>query len=199
MKFHPSTVILMSERVTFMLLENMLEYNRKFVEDGQPIREPSLYPNKNAVVLTCMEPQIESLLRNALDLQDGDVEMIKNAGGFVSDPYDSVMRSLLIAVYERRADEVFVIGHYGCWMKDFDAEAAIERMKLQGVSEESMEGFNNNKGLAEWLNGSQQVEEMVRTSVSTIENHPLLPEDTPVHGLIVDPSTGKLDVIVYGF
>ncbi|QTM98531.1 carbonic anhydrase [Sediminibacillus dalangtanensis] len=182
-----------------MLLENLLEYNRKFIEGDESPRKSALYPNKNAVVLTCMEPQLESLLREALDLQEGDVEMIKNAGAFVSNPYDSVMRSLLIAVYERRADEVFVIGHHDCWMKDFDPKATMERMGLQGVSEESIEDFSQIKDLSEWLRGYQEISDMVKTSVNTIVNHPLLPEDTPVHGLIIDPDSGKLDVIVYGF
>ncbi|WP_053217092.1 beta-class carbonic anhydrase [Virgibacillus senegalensis] len=182
-----------------MLLEKMLEYNRKFVEGEDLPRKTPRYPNKHAVVLTCMEPQLETLLSDALNLHDGDVEMIKNAGALVSDSYDSVMRSLLIAVYERRADEVFVIGHRDCWMEDFEYKSTIERMSLQGISDESLDSAGQEKNLAEWLGSYQKVEDMVKESVHTIESHPLLPEDIPVHGLILDPDTGKLDVIVYGF
>ena len=32
-----------------------------------------------------------------------------------------------------------------------------------------------------------------------IKNHPLIPKDIKVHGLIIDPETGKLDVIVNGY
>jgi carbonic anhydrase len=32
-----------------------------------------------------------------------------------------------------------------------------------------------------------------------IKNHPLLPKDIPVHGLVIDPKTGKLDLIVNGY
>ena len=35
-------------------------------------------------------------------------------------------------------------------------------------------------------------------SVDIIKNHPLMPKDVPVHGLVIDPKTGKLDLIVDG-
>ena len=43
------------------------------------------------------------------------------------------------------------------------------------------------------------VEDGVRQSVGIIRNHPLLPRDVPVHGLIIHPETGKLDVLVEGY
>jgi carbonic anhydrase len=39
----------------------------------------------------------------------------------------------------------------------------------------------------------------VRESVATIRNHPLLPKDVVVHGLIIHPETGKLDLLVDGY
>ncbi|MGB8460470.1 MAG: carbonic anhydrase, partial [Priestia megaterium] len=39
----------------------------------------------------------------------------------------------------------------------------------------------------------------VQHSVETIRNHPLFSKDTPVHGLVIDPNTGKLDVVVNGY
>jgi carbonic anhydrase len=32
-----------------------------------------------------------------------------------------------------------------------------------------------------------------------IRNHPLLPHNLPVHGLVMDPETGKLDLVVDGY
>jgi len=39
----------------------------------------------------------------------------------------------------------------------------------------------------------------VRHSVHVIRNHPLLPPGVPVHGMIIHPETGKLDVLVDGY
>lgn len=43
------------------------------------------------------------------------------------------------------------------------------------------------------------VEDSVKSSVDLIENHPLLPDDVPVHGLVIDPKTGKLDIVINGY
>ena len=32
-----------------------------------------------------------------------------------------------------------------------------------------------------------------------VRHHPLLPEEVPVHGLVIDPGTGTLDVVVDGY
>ena len=50
--------------------------------------------------------------------------------------------------------------------------------------------------IEEWLKGFENVEDSVRNSVNMIKKHPLLPIGTPVHGLVIDPETGKLDVVV---
>ncbi|WP_282199975.1 hypothetical protein [Collibacillus ludicampi] len=40
----------------------------------------------------------------------------------------------------------------------------------------------------------------VRHTVSMIKNHPFISEaNIPVHGLVVDPRTGKLDLVVDGY
>ncbi len=51
--------------------------------------------------------------------------------------------------------------------------------------------------LERWLRGFDDVRESVRSSVKMIRNHPLVP-DIPIHGLVIDPTTGKLDVIEEG-
>lgn len=53
--------------------------------------------------------------------------------------------------------------------------------------------------LKKFLTGVDSVEESVKRSVAMIKHHPLLPDDVPVHGLIICPETGKIDVIVNGY
>jgi len=43
------------------------------------------------------------------------------------------------------------------------------------------------------------VRESVERSVGIVRRHPLLPPGTAVHGLIVHPVTGKLDLVVDGY
>ncbi|RKJ37448.1 carbonic anhydrase, partial [Butyricicoccus sp. 1XD8-22] len=52
--------------------------------------------------------------------------------------------------------------------------------------------------LVEWLRGFGDVTTSIQKSVDLIRNHPLMPNGIPVHGLVMDPNTGKLDLITNG-
>ena len=43
------------------------------------------------------------------------------------------------------------------------------------------------------------VEKSIEDSVNLIKKHPLIPKDLIVHGLVIDPETGKLDLVVNGY
>ena len=70
----------------------------------------SKYPNKKIAILTCMDTRLVELLPAALGLRNGDVKIIKNAGGVVTNPFGSVIRSLLVAIIELGVEEIMVIG-----------------------------------------------------------------------------------------
>ncbi|WML25222.1 carbonic anhydrase [Neobacillus sp. OS1-33] len=182
------------------LLNELLDYNKKFVEQHEYEKyETTKFPNKRMVILTCMDTRLLELLPKALNLGNGDAKLIKDAGGLLSHPFGSVMRSILIAVYQLKAQEVLVIAHYDCGMSGLKAEPVIESMKERGITDETLDtltysGININQ----WLHGFDNVTESVEHSVDIIKNHPLMPKDVPVHGLVIDPKTGKLDLIVDG-
>ena len=64
------------------------------------------------------------LLPQAMGFRNGDVKLVKNAGAIVSHPFGSVMRSILLAIYELHAEEVVVVGHTGCGMTGLSCERA---------------------------------------------------------------------------
>lgn len=53
--------------------------------------------------------------------------------------------------------------------------------------------------MEKWLHGFGCVEESVKESVTSLKNHPLMPSDVNIHGLVIDPHTGELKVIVNGY
>ena len=94
------------------MIEELLAYNRKFVEEKRYEQyAASKYPNKKIAILTCMDTRLVELLPAALGLRNGDVKIIKNAGGVVTNPFGSVIRSLLVAIIELGVEEIMVIGH----------------------------------------------------------------------------------------
>jgi carbonic anhydrase len=183
------------------LLNDILDFNEKFVEDREyEMYETTKFPNKRMVILTCMDTRLLELLPKALNLGNGDAKIIKDAGALISHPFGSVMRSILIALYQLKAQEVLVIAHYDCGMSGMKAEPVIENMKERGISEETIDTLTySGINIKEWLHGFDNVTESVEHSVGIIKNHPLMPKDVPVHGLVIDPKTGKLDLIVDGY
>ncbi len=179
------------------MLNKILEFNKRFVENKE--YEPYLsgkFPDKEVVVVTCMDTRLVELLPKALDLRNGDVKMIKTAGAVISHPFGSVMRSILVSIYELGAKEVLVIGHHECGMGNTNPARIKKRMIESGIKEENLDVLNSSGiNLDKWLSGFTDVFESVEHSVSIIKNHPLIPENIEVHGLVIDPHTGKLEVI----
>ena len=123
------------------MIEELLAYNRKFVEEKRYEQyAASKYPNKKIAILTCMDTRLVELLPAALGLRNGDVKIIKNAGGVVTNPFGSVIRSLLVAIIELGVEEIMVIGHTDCGVQHIDSESMIAHMKHAGLCEEFRRG-----------------------------------------------------------
>ena len=81
------------------MIDELLDFNRSFVE--QKGYEPYLttkYPDKKIAIVTCMDTRLVELMLAALGLKNGDVKMIKNAGGVITHPVGSAMRRLMVAI-----------------------------------------------------------------------------------------------------
>lgn len=182
-------------------LDEILAYNRQFLaQKAYEQFQTTKFPDKGLVVLSCMDTRLVELLPKAMNLRNGDFKLIKNAGAIVSHPFGSIMRSILVAIYELKAEEVCVVGHHDCGMSAIDPDRLVTKMKEQGVSPQTI-GVLQHAGvdLHRWLRGFDRVEEAVKNSVAMIRNHPLLPQHVAVHGLIIDPHTGKLDLVENGY
>lgn len=181
-------------------LYDVLKFNESFVE--YKMYEPFIttkYPDKRIVILSCMDTRLVELLPKAMNFRNGDVKIVKSAGAIVNHPFGGIMRSLLVAVYELQADEVYVIGHYDCGMSSVNPDAMIGHMIERGVKQETIDLLNfSGIDLREWLRGFGDVKTSVLKTVELVRSHPLMPKGVPVHGLVIDPSTGKLDLISDG-
>lgn len=177
------------------MIQEILQHNKNFVENREYERfATSKYPDKKIAIVTCMDTRLIELLPAALGFRGGDVKIIKNAGATIVNPFDSTMRSLLIAVYELGVNEIMVIGHTGCGVQGMDASEMLSLMKERGVSEEHitlMEHCGIN--LREWLHGFEDTDAAVRETVDLISHHPLMPpEGVKVGGFVMDSTTGAL-------
>lgn len=179
------------------MIDSILEFNREFVARKEYEKyATSKYPDKRIAIVTCMDTRLVELLPAALGIKNGDVKMIKNAGGTITNPFDSTVRSLLVAVYELGVNEIMIIGHTNCGVQGMDANEMLSLMRKRGISEEHitlMEHCGIN--LREWLHGFEETDAAVAETVDLVKNHPLMPADITVRGYILDSYTGELSAL----
>lgn len=176
------------------MIDEILRYNKEFVASGGYKRFiTSKYPDKKIAIVTCMDTRLVELLPAALGLRNGDVKIIKNAGGTITNPFDSTIRSLLVAVYELGVNEIMVIGHTGCGVQGMNAAEMLELMRSRGISDEHISLMRHcGIDLDSWLHGFENTDEAVRETVDLISRHPLMAADVNVRGYIMDSVTGAL-------
>ena len=64
------------------MIDEILKYNKEFVEEKKYEQyKTSKYPDKKIAIITCMDTRLTELLPAALGIRNGDVKIIKNAGG----------------------------------------------------------------------------------------------------------------------
>lgn len=183
------------------MLETLLNHNRNFVErkDYEQF-QTNKFPDKNLAILACMDARLVELLPKALGLKNGDAKVIKNAGALVTHHWGSVMRSLIVAVYALRTEEICVIAHHDCGMNAIDPACILAAAQQRGISDHTLTTLRAaGIDLEAWLKGFDNVTDSVRHTVNIIRDHPLIPDDIAIHGLVIHPDTGMLDLVVNGY
>ena len=99
------------------MIDEILKYNKEFVEEKKYEQyKTSKYPDKKIAIITCMDTRLTELLPAALGIRNGDVKIIKNAGGVVSHAFGSVVR-----VDEEKIELIRHCGiDFDTWLEGFD-------------------------------------------------------------------------------
>lgn len=176
------------------MIEEMLAYNREFVRSkGYEKFQTSKFPDKKIAILTCMDTRLVELLPAALGIRNGDVKLIKNAGGMITGPFDSAV--LQSAGGHHRAGCGGGHGHrsYRLRCGPLNADMMIRHLIQRGVSQDHIDMMRYcGIDFEAWLRGFDCVENSVAETVDLLRNHPLMPADVTIRGYVINTETGEL-------
>ena len=137
-------------------------------------------PGRKTAVLVCMDARIDPA--RALGLEEGDVHVIRNAGGRAKD----AIRSLAISQELLGTREIVVIHHTDCGMLTFTNEVIREKLG------ETLGAEAGTAAAALDFEPFPDVDQSVRDDIAAIKASPLVRKDVPITGFVYDVTTGKL-------
>jgi carbonic anhydrase len=137
-------------------------------------------PARKVAVVACLDARLN--VHAALGLEDGEANVIRNAGGVVT---DDVIRSLAISQRKLGTEEIILIHHTDCGMLTF-------------TDDEFRASIEAETGIRPtWAAGTfDDLDADVRQSIARIEASPFLPHANAVRGFVYDVATGKLREVV---
>lgn len=161
--------------------------------------------NKKALFVIGMEDNMEHLLQQAVNIHPNNMLILQIDGPVISQHFSDVMRAIMIAVYEEKVKEIFVFGKKDDSVNKAERQELLKKIygneelkeKLRTINylfEHCTPEFPGIK-LSEWLEGSKTSTEGIQKSVKMIRQHPLMPSDVQVHGLLIDKMGGKVSEI----
>ncbi|CUM67369.1 uncharacterized protein PRCAT00005062001 [Priceomyces carsonii] len=151
--------------------------NRKYVSLFNKGELP-LPPSREVAVVVCMDARIDPA--KALNLEEGQAHVIRNAGGRASD----ALRSVIISQRLLGTRELVVIHHTDCGMLTFTDDQLRQKLKEETgllVDDIAFLSFSDLK-------------QSVREDVEYFQKNPLV-LDVPVTGFIYDVHSGKIEKV----
>src|SRR5262252_1739098 len=178
------------------LLEAIVDANhRALAGDPQAGLHPADYEAELPLVaLTCIDTRLNSLLPAAMGVPPEQFIWLRNAGNIVTSSTSSTMRSLALACAVKGGKEIVIIGHSDCQVAKTSTMQLLDRLRALGV-ERHLLPDNINEFFGIFASESQNVNK----AVELVRQSPLIGPKVPVHGLLVDIRTGKLDWLVNGY
>jgi len=178
------------------LFEAILEANHRAVA-GDP--NAGLHPAEFAdelpvVALTCIDARLNKLFPAVLGVPEEQFIWLRNSGNIIFDPMSSMMRTVAMACAIKGGKEIAIIGHTDCLVCKTTTIQLLERFKALGVERHVLpDNLNEFFGLF-----SSERQNVIK-ACETARQSPLIGPKIPVHGLLVDIETGKLEWLVNGY
>ncbi len=178
------------------LFEAIIDANHRAVEGDQhaglhPAEFESEFP---IVALTCIDVRLNPLLPEVLGVPKEHFIWLRNAGNIITGPLSSTMRSLALACVVKGGKEIAIIGHTDCQVAKTTMMELLDRFRAMGIERHLLPANVN-----EYFGIFSSERANVIKAVDTVRSSPLIGPKIPVHGLLVDIETGKVEWLVNGY
>lgn len=178
------------------LFEAIIEANhRAAAGDASAGLRPAEFADSLPIAaLTCIDARLNPLIPEVLGIPEEHFIWLRNAGNIITGPLSSTMRSLALACAVKGAKEITIIGHTDCQVCKTTTLQLLERLKDLGVERHVLpDNVNEYFGLF-----SSERQNVIK-ACDLVRHSPLIGPKIPVHGLLVDIQTGRLEWLVNGY
>jgi carbonic anhydrase len=178
------------------LFEAIIDANHRAVAgDASAGLHPAEFADALPVIaLTCIDPRLNAFFPNALALPAEQFIWLRNAGNIITGPLSSTMRSLALACAVKSGREIAIIGHTNCQVCRTTTSTLLDELKSLGVDRSRLP-----ENLTEFFGTFGSERQNVIKACDFARSSPLIGPKIPVHGLMIDIETGKLDWVVNGY
>lgn len=180
-----------------VLLNKILAANNSFAATSSMAHfDNTKAPNMKLAVLTCSCPSMTGAVEPALGLSPGDAYMVRVLGSSTVESQSSeVMRSLVVGVHLYGVEEIIVISHEDCSLRQLSTASLVDAMRKNHVKRTDIEIAD----MKAFCGGFSSCKQNIRKTISFIQNSRLIPETVAVHGLMLAPKSLRLEVVVNGY
>jgi carbonic anhydrase len=178
------------------LLEAIIDANHRAVagDDKAGLRPADFAEELPIIALTCIDPRLNAFFPNILGIPAEHFIWLRNAGNIITGPLSSTMRSLALACAVKGGKEIAIIGHTDCQVARTTTMQLLERFKELGIDRSRLP-----ENLNEFFGMFATERQNVIKACDFVRNSPIIGPYIPVHGLLADIESGKLEWIVNGY
>jgi carbonic anhydrase len=178
------------------LFESIIDANHRAVagDASAGLRPADFAEELPVIALTCIDPRLNAFFPNALALPAEQFIWLRNAGNIITGSMSSTMRSLALACAVKGGREIAIIGHTDCQIAKTTTIQLLDALKELGVDRSRLPD-----NITEFFGTFGSERQNVIKACDLIRNSPLIGPKIPVHGLMIDIESGKLEWVVNGY
>jgi len=178
------------------LFETILDANHRAAggDKSAGVRVAEFADALPVVALTCIDPRLNPLMPEVLGLPEEQFIWLRNAGNTITSSMSSTIRSLALACVVKGGKEIAVIGHTDCRAGQTTVLQLTERFSALGINRSKLPD-----NIVEFFGIFASERQNVMKAVEFIRHSPIIGPKVPVHGLLVDIQTGRLEWLVNGY